>query len=412
MPTSETSTVSDPAEFRFRDIALTAYGPTIVNSIGHGAVLPILALRARDLGADVSTAAFVVALLGVGMLLASLPAGALVARIGERRTLFLGGLVDAVAMATAALSNSVAMLGAAVVVSGMTWTAFMLARQGFMIDAVPTHLRARALSALGGSHRVGIFVGPLLGAGLIALTDLRSVFVLAAFMSVASGLLALLMPDLGTESRTAQRSTGHLSVWAVLRQNRRTLLTLGVAVIVISASRSVRNGLLPLWADQVGISASTTSLIFSFAALIDIAFFLPGGWLMDTRGRMVVAIPVVASVAVAAFLLPLTDSATGIAAVMALIAVGNGLGSGIVMTLGADAAPIAGRAQFLGGWRLCGDIGLSGGPLLVGAVAVFAPLATASLLIGGLAVAGTAWVGYWTRRADLDREARDGVIPR
>ena len=62
--------------FRLRDIALTAYGPTVVSSTGHGAVMPILALRARDLGADVSTAAAVVALLGIGMLLASLPAGA------------------------------------------------------------------------------------------------------------------------------------------------------------------------------------------------------------------------------------------------------------------------------------------------------------------------------------------------
>ena len=54
--------------------------------------MPVLALRARELGADVSTAAVVVALLGIGSLLASLPAGALVARIGERRTLTVVGL--------------------------------------------------------------------------------------------------------------------------------------------------------------------------------------------------------------------------------------------------------------------------------------------------------------------------------
>lgn len=412
MPTPVPQPVSERPDFRFRDIAVTAYGPTIVNSIGHGAVLPILALRARDLGAGVSTAAIVVALLGIGMLIASLPAGALVARIGERRTLFLGGIIDAVAMTAAALSSSVLMLAGAVILSGMTWTAFMLARQGFMIDVVPVHLRARALSALGGSHRIGLFLGPLIGAGLITLTDLRSVFVLAAVMSLSSGLLALLMPDPGAQTRTAQRSSGHLSVWAVLARNRRTLLTLGVAVIVIAASRSVRNGLLPLWADEIGVAASTTSLIFAFAGLIDIAFFLPGGWLMDTRGRMVVAIPVVASVAVACFLLPLTDSAAGIAAVMGLIAVGNGLGSGIVMTLGADVAPVEGRSQFLGGWRLCGDIGLSGGPLLVAAVAALAPLATASLLVGGLAVLGSGWVGYWTRAADRDRRAADAITPR
>jgi MFS family permease len=396
---------ASPAPFRLRDVALTAYGPTVVNATGHGAVMPVLALRARDLGADVGTAAFVVALLGLGMLAASLPAGAIVARVGERRTLFVGGLVDAVAMVAAALSGSVLLLGVAVVLSGMTWTAFLLARQGFMIDAVPAGHRARALAALGGSHRVGILLGPLLGAGLIAVLDLRAVFVLAACLSMVSGVMALRMPDLGSESRTEQRASGHLSVWSVLAAHRRTLLTVGVAVIVISASRSVRNGLLPLWADHLGIPASTTSLIFAIAAAIDIAFFFPGGWLMDRRGRTVVAVPVVLSVAVATLLLPLTGSVAGLCAVAALIAVGNGLGSGIVMTLGADLAPALGRSQFLGGWRLCGDLGTSGGPLLVGAVASVAPLTTACLVIGVLGLAGTGWVGYWTRAADVRRRA-------
>jgi MFS family permease len=170
--------------------------------------------------------------------------------------------------------------------------------------------------------------------------------------------------------------------------------------VIIAASRSVRTGLLPLWADHVGLSASTTSLIFALAAAIDIVFFFPGGWLMDTRGRFVVAVPVVAATAVACLLLPLATTAAGVAAVMVLIAAGNGLGSGIVMTLGADTAPEQGRAQYLGGWRLCGDIGVSGGPVLIGALAAVAPLAVASVVMGLLAAAGTVWVGYWTRRVD------------
>ncbi len=397
----------EDAGFRLRDVAVAAYGPTIVASLGHGAVLPVLALRARELGADVSTAAFVVALLGLGMLAASLPAGAVVARIGERRTLFWAGLLDAAAMAAAALTGSVIGLAVAVAASGAAWTAFLIARQGFMIDAVPARYRARALAALGGSHRVGVFVGPLLGAVLIPVAGLAGVFWLAAAVAVVAALLAWLVPDLGAESRTAQRATGHASVRSVLAAHRRTLLTLGVAVIVIGASRSVRHGLLPLWAEHVGVSASTTSLIFALAALIDIAFFYPGGWLMDHRGRAVVAVPVVAAVSIACLLLPLAGGAAGVAAVMVLIAVGNGLGSGIVMTLGADTAPTVGRAQYLGGWRLCGDIGNSGGPLLVSAVAAVAPLAAACLVLGGLGLLGAGWVGYWTRRLDLSR----GLLP-
>ncbi len=399
------STGASEQEFRFRDIWLVAYGPSIVSAIGHGAIMPVLALRARDLGADVSTAAFVVALTGVGMLLASLPAGALVARIGERRALVGAGFVDAGAMALAALTDSVLGLALGVLLSGVCWTMFLIARQGFMIDVVPVTHRARAMSLLGGSYRIGVLVGPLIGAGLIRLTDLTSVFWLGAVMSVLASLLAATMPDLGEEKRAHARSAGHLGVWTVIAAHRRVLATLGSAVVILGMSRSLRLSLLPLWADHIGLSASTTSLIFAGAAALDVAFMWPGGWLMDTRGRMVVAVPVVLSMAVACLLLPLATSALGVALVMALIATGNGLGSGIVMTLGADASPDEGRSQFLGAWRLCGDIGNTGGPLLVGAVAAVAPLATACLVVGALGVAGTGWVGHWTRRVDRDRVA-------
>ncbi len=394
-------TEREAASFRFRDIALSAYGPSIVNAIGHGAVMPILALRARELGADVSTAALVVALLGIGSLLASLPAGALVARVGERRALTTVGSLDAIAMAAAALTDSVLALGLAVMFSGMTWTVFLMARQGYLIDAVPFALRARAMSGLGGAMRIGVFIGPLLGAGLIQLGDLTWVFWLAAAMSLISALLARSMPDYGSEHRG---TTPHASVVSVLRAHRRTLLTLGVAVVIIAASRSLRAGLLPLWAEHVGLSASTTSLIFAVAAAVDIAFFFPGGWLMDHRGRFVVAVPVVATTALGCALLPLATSAVTVGAVMMLMAIGNGLGSGIVMTLGADTAPTQGRAQYLGGWRLCGDLGVSGGVLLVSAVAAIAPLAAACVVMGGLAAVGTVWVGYFTRQLDrIDR---------
>ena len=400
-------------EFRFRDIWLVAYGPSIVSAVGHGAIMPVLALRARELGADVSTAAAIVALTGVGMLCASLPAGALVARIGERRALVAAGFLDAAAMVLAAVTDSVAALAAAVLFSGVCWTMFLIARQGFMIDVVPITHRARAMSFLGGSYRVGVLIGPVIGAGLITLTDLTSVFWLGAATSVCASLLAATMPDLGEEKRAAAKASGHIAVWTVISSHRRLLATLGSAVVILGMSRSLRLSLLPLWADHVGLSASTTSLIFAFAAALDVALMWPGGWLMDTRGRMVVAVPVVLSMAIACLLLPLATDTVSVALVMALIACGNGLGAGIVMTLGADAAPTEGRSQFLGAWRLCGDIGNSGGPLMVSAVAAVAPRAVACLALGVLGLAGAGWVGYWTGRVDRDRrtsnEARVGA---
>ena len=397
-------------DFRLRDIAVAAYGPSVVSSIGYGAVTPMIALRARDLGADVGTAAFVVALFGLGMLATSLPAGAVVARLGERRTLVFAAVVDALAMTAAGLADSVAAFATAIALSGAAWTAFLIARQGFMIDAVPMAYRARAMSTLGGTFRIGIFVGPLLGALLIHSFGIGSVFLLAAACSLAAGVFVLAMPDLGAELRERQRAVGFASVRSVVREHRRTLLTVGVAVIVIGASRSMRNGLLPLWADHIGLSASTTSLIFALSALIDIAMFYPGGWVMDRHGRSIVAVPIVVGVSLACLALPLVSAAAGLFALMGLISVANGLGSGIVMTMGADTAPADGRAQYLGAWRLCGDVGMSGGPLLVGALSLVAPLATVAVVVGLMGLVGSGWVAYWTR--DLDRRLADAALSR
>ena len=123
--------------------------------------------------------------------------------------------------------------------------------------------------------------------------------------------------------------------------------------MVIGAARSSRLVLVPLWAAHVGLSASATAVIFGVTGGVEMLLFYPAGvghgpvrpgvGRRALRGRC---------------------SGVGLLAPAAhhhrvarrsrprpLVAVGNGLGSGIVMTLGADTAPPVGRSQFLGGWR-------------------------------------------------------------
>jgi MFS family permease len=78
------SRLNAESTLRWRNIVITAYGPTLLVAVGQGAILPLVALSARALGASVATAAFVVALIGLGQLVGDLPAGALAAKIGEK----------------------------------------------------------------------------------------------------------------------------------------------------------------------------------------------------------------------------------------------------------------------------------------------------------------------------------------
>jgi MFS family permease len=308
-------------------------------------------------------------------------------------------------MMGAGLSESVLWLSVAVLCSGMAWTVFLLARQQFMIEVAPVNYRARALSMLGGSHRVGLFVGPLLGAIAVHTWGIRGVFWLGAVMALVAGGIALVMPDPGAEQRREQAFAGHRSVWSIIREHRRVLVLLGSVVVVISASRSLRTTLLPLWAEHVHMTPAETSLVFGIAAALDMVLFYPAGWLMDHRGRRTVAVPVVLAVAVGTLLLPLTHEIVGVTAVALLMALGNGLGAGIVMTLGADASPVVGRAQFLGAWRFAGDLGATGGPVGLAALLAVAPLALACFVAGGLGLLGTGWVARWTGWVDRSRRA-------
>ena len=78
----------------------------------------------------------------------------------------------------------------------------------------------------------------------------------------------------------------------------------------------------------------------------------------------------------------------GLTVVAVVMALANGTGSGILMTLGADLAPRTDPAPFLGAWRFTNDVGQAGAPLLVSGVTAVFSLAAASVTMGVLGVIG------------------------
>ncbi len=396
-----------PDDPRWRDLAVPAYGPTLLVSIGHGAVLPLIALSARDLGASVGLAAFMVALAGIGQLIGDLPAGALAARIGEQRALVAACTLDALAMLGAFLAQSLILLGVAILVTGLAAAVFSLARQAYLTEAIPFRWRARALSTLGGTLRIGLFIGPFVAAVIVARWTIGAAYGFAAVMSLAAAVLTAFLPDVTEHRRTrhAQAGIAHRSVLSVLAEHRRVLLTLGVGVGMISAARSTRQSIVPLWAESIGIDASTTAAIFGISAAVDMLLFYPGGAIMDRFGRVYVAVPAMVVLGLGFVLLPLTHGPVSVGVVASIMGLGNGISAGIVMTLGADASPSEARAQFLAGWRLCSDIGNAAGPLLISAISVVAGLAVAAWTMGGLTWASAGWVARWLPKNPQEKES-------
>ena len=401
MTVPEPPTVSQVS--RLREIAVAAYGPTALASLGFGAVTPVLALTALHLGAETEVAAAIVGLLGLGLVAGDLPAGALTARIGERRALVLAALAEAGAFAAAGLAPTLATLAAAVFTAGLTQSVFGLARHSFLVEAVPADLRARALSTLGGVHRIGMLVGPFVGAAVVSRWGLQAAYAVATVGGLLAAALVASIRDLGAgRGRPDGVGTGidvaPPRVLTVLLAHRRLLSTLGFGVLAVAATRSARNAIVPLWAESLGLDAAATSLVFGISGALDVLLFYPAGWVMDRWGRASVAVPSMLVLGVGLALVPTAGSFASLVAVACVLGVGNGIGSGILLTLGADAAPERGRAQFLSGWRLMMDVGHAIGPGLVSAVTVLASLGAASVALGGLAWAGAGWLWRWVPR--------------
>ncbi|MGH3151466.1 MAG: MFS transporter [Streptosporangiaceae bacterium] len=239
-----------------------------------------------------------------------------------------------------------------------------------------------------------------MGAAAISLAGVRAAYVVAMASAVATAVLLFVVPDVEAHRQAGAPGAKGVPGLQVLRAHLRLFLTLGFAIAAVGAVRQARQTVLPLWAQHIGLSPAQTSVMFGIANAVDMMLFYPSGKVMDRWGRLAIALPTMVIMGVAMIGLVLTHSFVKLTVVAMVVSFGNGIGSGIIQTIGADAAPVDGRRRFLGIWRLFSDSGTALGPLIVSAVAGAATLAagiTTAGAIGLLAAVGLAlWVPKFT----------------
>jgi len=399
--------------FSIASLIPAVYLPTIVFEAAIGAILPVIAVTTRELGGTLGQAGLVVALIGVGHIIGDVPAGTLAGRVGDRRAMLLAGGVMVLALVACALAPSLWLFAVAVLVTGFVGAVFTVARQAYVTEAAPPLMRARALSTLAGTQRIGTFVGPFAGALVMHLTSTQGAYWLAVGLCVVAAAVVLFVPDVAPLAST--RTVVPMSLRAIVREHRSLLRSLGLAVVLIGIVRGARTTVLPLWTVHLGMSPTTTSLIFGLSGAVDMLLFYPSGRVMDLRGRLWIGIPSMLTMMVAFALLPVTGTLATVAVVAMLLGFGNGIGSGIIMTLGADVAPDAYRSQFLGVWRLLGDSGNAAGPLILSAGAALGSLAAGvwviAALSGSAAGALSRWAPRWSVHATRHTRRAAGLIP-
>jgi MFS family permease len=378
-------------EFRLRSVAVAAYGPATLFGLSEGAMLPVITLSAVDRGGSASIAALIAAMLGIGSILTNIPSGMLATRYGERMSMLMAAIATVVGLVFCLVNLgrgpwSLLVYGLGVFIMGCASSVYTLARQSYLSEMVPPHLRARALSTLGGTLRVGVFVGPFLAAGAEQIWGIAGAYYVSIAAITGAGLIVYRVPDLEMLDERKEASA-QVTTLGLLKKYWRVFLTLGAGIVLLSAIRQTRQVVIPLWATHIGLSPTANSLIYGIAGAIDAATFYPAGKIMDLYGRRWVAVPCVIVLGVSFELMPLTHSFVTLAAVAMLMGFGNGIGSGIVMTYAADTSPEIGRPKFLGLWRELADGGQGIGPLILSGVTGIADLGTGIVVSGGVGFA-------------------------
>ena len=369
-------------------LALPVYLPTIILAIGQGMNGIVIPLFAMELTGSYGAASTVFAMLGVGILVTDVPAGMLVSRIGHKMAMILGTVVVSMAAIGAGFAGSILILGAVGLFIGAGRGIMMLARLTYITDVTTVEERGRAVATIGGMMRVGGFIGPVIG----GFTAKHYGFEFTMILSGIVTLVALIFV-IGFLSPAGFISAVHTAnpftvAGRIFKDYRSTFLTAGLAVVALQLLRSGRGLIVPLWGTAIGLDAAEIGLISGIPMGLEMTMFYPVGLIMDRIGRKWMAVPCMLLLSLGMALIPLCHSFYPLLFVIILAAIGNGFGSGIVQLLGADFSPETRRSDFLGVWRLVGDLGFTAGPFVIGIITEVFVLSFASLTTAGIGLIG------------------------
>ncbi|HOA86003.1 MAG: MFS transporter [Microbacteriaceae bacterium] len=361
------------------------YAPGMCMTLGVGSAIPIIPHAAVLLGGTLAVAAILVALLPVARALYDIPGGAVLARLGIRRTMTLACAVALVGFIAAATGVAIWLLALGVALAGLGSVALLVAQQTYLTSVVPGDRRPAAMTTLAALASAGALVGPLIGAAIIKLVSVWAVLwwcgAMAAIAVILVATAAALRGDAAgaTVERTHERR--------VFSQTRGVILTLGVAAALACVVRGAPQFGLPLWTEHLRFDPAVTSLVYALYAAGNLATTPLSARLSTRFGRLVPLATTFAVSAVALAALPFTSTEASVAVCALVLGAGVGFGNGLLLTIAGDVVH-ENQAQFFGIWRALMDGGSALAPLVLAVASAASALGVGVLVTASIALPG------------------------
>jgi MFS family permease len=391
-------------KFTKRALLLPVYLPAFLLSFSNGIITPTLPLYAKSFHTSLSLVGLVVAMSAIGVLIADVPAGILLERIGRKPSMIIGVAIVALSTLGIGLARTLFELMIYQLIGGVGEALWGASRHAYMTDVIPIPERGRSLALFGGIGRIGAFAGPVVGGYLGERYGLRFPFFIHTAVAAITSILCIFFI---VETKRFSAIGFHQLHWerfeTMLKAHYRSFSTAGSAHICVQALRTGRRIIISLYGTDIGLDIKAVGWVFSISSFVDMSLFYPAGVIMDRFGRRYTNVSCALIFATGMAMMPFARGFTSLLIASIVMGIGNGFGSGAMMTLGADLAPKEGRGEFLGIWRLIGDVGGMTGPLVVGNIAEVWSLGGSAFALAGIgyiAVAIFLWLVPETLQQD------------
>ncbi len=384
------------------------YLPVVFLATGFSAAIPGTPAYLVGLGATPALVGLILAVRTSGNVIADLPGGFAVSRIGPRAIAVSASIAAGLSSLVLAAADNLLVFALASAVRGSATSMLLLASLAEVRLRIPAETRGRALASAGGAIRIGGLIGPAIGGVLAEGRGMPSVFVIQA---VLAGLAAIsIMLDSGYTRGPLPRSESpdgsRARLVPEMRGRWRATFLVATGIGMLQLIRIGRSVFVPLAGEAAGMSVSEIGYVLSISGFLELLLVPLAGTMMDRRGRRTAGMLCLGLMIIGLVLLSGAGVPLMVAGAVILIGLGNGFGAGINMTVGSDLAPPAVVGQFLGIWRVYADGFGMVGPAVVGALTGLFGLPVALLSLAGLGGVGLISLARAPEPRDLDATTR------
>jgi MFS family permease len=362
-----------------------------------GAIIPILP---RYVEGPLAQGSFAVGMTVGAFALSAVVLRPFVGRISDKRgrrlLITAGGILVGAAIAAYALVDSLPMLVALRVVTGIGEAFYYVGVASVISDISPSDRRGEAFSYFSLALFGGLALGPVIGETVLDIWSFSAVWIAAGACSLFAGVVGFLVPDTRPPGAADQPGGRLLHPAAVLPG-----AVLGTNIWALATFSSF----VPLYALRLGLDGSRLVFVLNSVIILLIRSF--GARLPDRLGPRVAGRAALTSTMIGLTTLGLWTSPAGLFVGTAIYSVGHALAFPALMTLALNSAPEEERGAVVGTFTAFFDLSFGVGAVSAGVIAGAIGYRGAFVAAGFVALCGIGLLYGAGRGADRRRAATD-----